>query len=366
MGLRRILALSPIPEEGAGCRFRIAQYAPFLASAGYELKIHPLFDERFFRMVYQPGRIGEKAGRLAWRTLARARAVWSSGKYDAVFIYREAYPIGPPLFERMIARRRIPIIYDFDDAIYLPNTSEANRLIGFLKRPGKTAEILRLSSHVIAGNQCLADYATDYATAITVIPTCVDTAVWKPSAGQRSHDAAPVIGWIGTPTTTSYLLQLSDALRRLAQSHRFILRVSGSAHPVEIAGVTVDNSPWQLSREVELFSTCDVGVYPLPDDPWARGKSGLKAIQFMACGVPLVAAPVGVNREIVRDGTSGFFATTPAEWVGRLRLLLESAELRARIGDAGRETVAQRYSLAVAAPRMLAAIETTLERPRSS
>ncbi|MGQ0732028.1 MAG: glycosyltransferase family 1 protein, partial [Acidobacteriota bacterium] len=124
---RRILALSPIPEEGAGCRFRVAQFAEPLAAAGFDLTIHPLFDTEFFRLVYRPGHYLQKAWALAGRTLDRWSAVRVSG-FDAVFIYREAYPIGPPLLERRLARRGVPLVYDFDDAVFLPNTSEANRV----------------------------------------------------------------------------------------------------------------------------------------------------------------------------------------------------------------------------------------------
>jgi hypothetical protein len=132
---RRILVLSPIPEEGAGCRFRVSQFAPYFQAAGFELTIHPLFDTAFFRLVYQPRRYLRKATALASRTLDRIGVIRGGGPFDAVLIYREAYPIGPPILERLLARRGVPMVYDFDDAVFLPNTSEANRVIAFLKNP---------------------------------------------------------------------------------------------------------------------------------------------------------------------------------------------------------------------------------------
>ena len=162
----------------------------------------------------------------------------------------------------------------------------------------------------------------------------------------------PVVGWIGSPTTYHYLENMAGLLRDAAKNHAFTLKVSGAGKPVHFEGVRVQEVPWSLEREVELFNSCDVGVYPLEDTDWARGKCGFKAIQFMACGVPVVAAAVGVNREIITDGVDGFLASTPAEWTEKLGRLLSDPELRARMAAAGRRTIEERYSLRVTAPRL--------------
>src|SRR5262249_54113335 len=208
-------------------------------------------------------------------------------------------------------------------------------------------------------NEYLAAYARTYNPAVVTIPTCVDTTRFVPRvAGATSH--APVVGWIGSPTTTPYLAGLSGVLRAVSAQHPFVLRVSGASDELRLDGVDVRNEPWTLAREVELFSTCDIGVYPLRDDEWSRGKCGFKAIQFMACGVPVVASAVGVNKDIIVDGVNGFLASTPQEWVEKLGRLLVDPELRARFGAAGRKTVEERYSLRVQAPRLLAALRETL------
>jgi glycosyltransferase involved in cell wall biosynthesis len=349
----RILALSPIPDEGAGCRFRVAQFRPWLERAGFSLTIHPLFDTAFFRLVYQSGHYPRKAAALVNRTIDRVRALRRREAYDVVLLYREAYPIGPPWLERYLARRGVPMVYDFDDAVYLPNTSDANRIIASLKNPTKVAEILRLCRHIIAGNEHLANVARRYNNAVTVVPTSVDTAVWVPRDTPRPPGAPLVIGWIGTPTTTQYLRELGPVLQDLARTHTFVLKVSGSIDPVSFPGVTVHNVPWQLEREIELFNTCDIGVYPLPDDDWTRGKCGFKAIQFMACGVPVVASPVGVNREIIEDGVSGFLADNGARWKEKLTALLTRADLREQFGRRGQCVVESRYSLGVNAPTVV-------------
>jgi glycosyltransferase involved in cell wall biosynthesis len=289
----RLLALTPMPVEGAGCRFRIAQYVPALEQAGFSVTIEPFFDAAFFDFVYQPGRYAEKFRAFVRQTASRLRMLLRRDQYDAVFIYREAYPIGPPLLEALLAHaQRRPLIYDFDDAIFLSNTSEANQFASALKYPQKVPSIIRRSALVLAGNRYLADYAREFTSSVSVLPTCVDTSVFAPRPTDRREGDPLVIGWIGTPTTAMYLKSLGPSLKRLADSHRFIVRVSGSGSPVTFDGVETVNERWSLEREVELFNTCDIGVYPLRDDEWAKGKCGFKAIQFMACSVPVVAAAV--------------------------------------------------------------------------
>lgn len=355
--MTRILAVSPIPEEGAGCRFRVSQFRPWLERAGFSLEIHPLFDRDFFRLVYRPGHYVKKASALLQRTVDRLRVLRNRADYDIILIYREAYPIGPPWIERRLQRSGVPMVYDFDDAVYLRNTSDANRIIASLKNPGKIPEIIGRCQHVMAGNTHLAEIARRYNPNVTVVPTSVDTSVWVARSSPRNPDEPVVIGWIGTPTTTQYLMELGPVLRDLARNHRFVLRVSGSVDPVNFAGVTVQNVPWELDKEVELFNTCDIGVYPLPDDEWTRGKCGFKAIQFMACHVPVVASPVGVNREIIEDGVSGFLAASPEAWREKLAMLITRPELQSTLGARGRAVVEQRYSLNANAPTLLRVFE---------
>ena len=364
-----MLALSPVPEEGAGCRFRVAQYVPYLESAGVRVTLRPFFTTEFFRLVYQEGKYLQKASLFVRRALDRLRTLAERASYDIIFIYREAFPIGPALIETVLSRTPgVALIYDFDDAVYLPNTSDANRPIAWLKWPAKVPTILRHSDRVIAGNDYLAAYARRYNSAVTVIPTCVDTSTFVPrDAGGAARGATlgvPVVGWIGTPTTAPYLLSLRSILQEVARAHPFVLRVCGAGADLQIPGVTVENLPWTLDGEVSLFNTCDIGVYPLFDDEWARGKCGFKAIQFMACAVPVVSAAVGVNRDIIDEGVSGFNAVTPGEWAEKLRRLIDDPGLRARMGTAGRRTIEERYSLAANAPALVGTVLDAAARAR--
>jgi glycosyltransferase involved in cell wall biosynthesis len=365
----RVLALSPIPEEGAGCRFRIAQFIPYLESVGFEVTLRSLFTPEFFRLVYQPRQYLRKAITFAGLSLKRLASLGDTSRFDVLFIYREMFPIGPAIVERLLARPgRPPIVLDFDDAIFLPNVSDANRFIAALKQPRKVASIVRLSDHVITGNDYLASYARRFNARVTMIPTSVDTDSFVPSAAAPSNGSGAardlVVGWIGSPTTGSYIRALAPVLQRARQRHPFVLRLSGVGEPLEIAGVPIRREPWSLDREVQLFNTCDVGVYPLADDEWSKGKCGFKAIEFMACGVPVIASAVGVNRDIIQDGVNGFLAATEDEWVDKLERLLADAALRRRFAEAGRRTIERHYSLHVNAPKLAGTLRAVAARGR--
>jgi glycosyltransferase involved in cell wall biosynthesis len=361
----KVLALSPIPEEGAGCRFRVSQYVPYLRAAGFDVTISSFYTPEFFKLVYQPGQHARKAASFLRLAAKRFAEAFTLGDYDLVLLYREAIPLGPPIIEWLISRRGIPIVYDFDDAIFLPNVSEANRAISFLKNPGRVAQVVRRSTRVVVGNDFLAGYARRFNDAVTVIPTAVDTNRFTPRPPQPSDPARRlVVGWIGSPTTFPYLEALAGTLREVAKDHAFTLKVSGAGRPVQFPGVTVEDVKWSMAEEVTLFNTCDIGVYPLTDDEWSKGKCGFKAIQCMACGVPVVAAAVGVNREIIVDGVNSFLASTPQEWVDKLGRLLSDAALRHRMAIAGRRTIEERYSLQVTAPQLAAVLSSALsDRP---
>jgi glycosyltransferase involved in cell wall biosynthesis len=352
-GRIKVLALSPIPEEGAGCRFRVSQYIPYLEAHGFDVTVRPFYTPEFFRLVYKPGHFVRKSAAFMGLLARRLKVLRELDQYDLVLIYREAIPIGPPWIERAIARRGKPIVFDFDDAIFLPNVSEANKSISFLKDTDRPAEIIGFSRHVVAGNDFLAAYARRFNAAVTVVPTAVDTNrfVPRPDRARPSGDG-PVVGWIGSPTTYHYVEAMSGLLKDLAERHRFTLKISGAGKPVQFDGVRVEDVPWAMSREVELFNSCDIGIYPLDDDDWARGKCGFKAIQFMACGVPVVASAVGVNREIITDGENGFLASSGPEWTAKLERLLADPALRERFSAAGRRTIEDRYSLRVTAPQL--------------
>ena len=350
-----VLALSPIPEAGAGCRFRVSQYIPYLRDAGFNVTVSSFYSPEYFSFVYRPGNYLRKMTGFAALTLRRLEELFTLKQYDLVFLYREAIPAGPPFIERWIARQGVPIVYDFDDAIFLPAVSEANKAVSFLKNPERVAKVLKISQQVTVGNEFLASYARRYNSHVTVIPTAVDTTRFRPREDAPGEPGRKlVVGWIGSPTTFQYLESIKDVLAEVSAKHPFTLKVSGAGRPVNFPGVDVQVVPWSLADEVSLFNTCDLGVYPLTDDDWSRGKCGFKAIQCMACGVPVVAAAVGVNREIITHGINSMLASTRQDWIDHLGTLLTNPELRRSMAVAGRQTIEERYSLRVTAPQLAA------------
>ncbi|MDB4964871.1 MAG: glycosyl transferase group 1, partial [Myxococcales bacterium] len=250
-------------------------------------------------------------------------------------------------------------IFDLDDAVWMPYASPTYgaALSRLLKAPGKTHFTLAAATRVIAGNDYIADYARRFNEHTDVIPTVVDTQQFCP----RPHatNELPVLGWIGTHSSLQYLRAIVPALQRLARERAFVVRVVGGE--LEASGVNVENLPWSLAREVSDFQSLDIGLYPLVEDGWSVGKSGFKAVQYMACGVPVVASPVGVTTEMIRDGDNGFLAVDEDAWVDRLRRLVDDAELRRRLGARGRDEAVARWSVAAHAPRFVEVVRSAME-----
>jgi len=347
----RLLAIVPsIYDTTPGQRFRIEQWEPLLRERRVEITYAPFGDPRLHQVLYSAGNMGRKLELVA-KGFARRLSLLSSAKdYDAVYIFREAALLGPPIIERLIKRKGVPIIFDFDDAVFVSYRSPSNGYLSYLKFAAKTRTICRLASHVMAGNPYLADYARQVNPNVTVIPTTIDTAKYLPRANTTA-EGVPVIGWTGSFSTVQHLDTLRPALQKLAQHERFRLRVIGTPS-YSLAGVDVEAVPWRSETELDDLQPIDIGVMPLPDDSWSKGKCGLKALQFMALGIPTVCSPVGVNTEIIQDGENGFIANSEDEWIEKLGRLLQSAELRNQLGHAGRRTVETKYSANVQAPRV--------------
>lgn len=355
----RLLAIVPsVYDKNPSQRYRIEQWEPLLRAGGVSVEYRPFESRELNALLYQPGRTAAKARLVAGALVRRLNDVRDARGFDAVYVLREAALLGPPFFERMIARAGVPLVFDFDDAVFERYVSPSNGYLSYLKFPGKTRTICRLAAHVMAGNEYLAEYVRRVNPNVTVIPTTVDTSKYTVAA--RAANDVPVIGWTGSYSTVQHLLTLAGALRRLAETERFRLRVIGSPNMnlEGLAGLDVEALTWDSKTEVEDLRAIDVGVMPLPEDRWSRGKCGMKALQYMGLAIPTVCSPVGVNSEIIRDGENGLLATTADEWIEKLGLLLRSPELRERLGRAGRETVEARYSAAVQAPRVLQILES--------
>lgn len=350
-GELRVLALVPYPlREAPGQRYRIEQWAPYLAERSINVHFEPFADEMLNRTLYRPGRYLTKAMRMIRAWLRRLIVAWRAGDFDVVFLHREAALLGPAFIERLVQASNPRLVFDFDDAIWLRYVSPRNRYLSYLKIPGKTAAICRMAATITTGSEALATFARRHNRSVTVIPSTVSLRQYQPRPPSRYNDV-PVIGWTGSHSSAQYLRIVEGALRELARSRRFRFRVIG-LESYRVDGVDVECRPWQSDTEVEDLWRMDVGIMPLFDDPWSRGKCAMKAIQYLGVGVPAVVSPVGASREVVTDGVCGFHAAGERDWVSRLGVLLDQPELRQRLGAQGRLRVETQYSAEVQAPRL--------------
>jgi glycosyltransferase involved in cell wall biosynthesis len=347
----RVLALVPYSLDTApGQRYRIEQWAPYLREEGIDIHFEPFAGAALSKSLYRPGHYAPKAWHMTLAWLNRVRAALQAGAFDVVYLYREAALIGPAWLERLARRRNPRFVYDFDDAIWLPYVSPRNRYLSYLKAPGKTGSICRMAAAVTVGNEMLADFARSYNPAVTVVPSTVSLRQYRP----RPHSPAgvtAVVGWTGSHSSAQYLRLVEGALQALARRRRFRFLAIG-IDDYRLEGVDVECRAWRAESEVEDLRPMDVGIMPLFDDPWARGKCAMKAIQYMGVGLPAVVSPVGANRDVVQDGVSGFHAATEEDWVRALDRLLDDGDLRSRMGAEGRRRVEDGYSAEVQAPRV--------------
>lgn len=340
-----IIILCPYPYGGAPSqRFRYEQYLSVLERAGYRYRIFSFVDEATNRVLYQPGQGFRKARGILKGYGRRIGHLFATRQADAVFIHREATPLGPPWVEWIIAHLlRKPIIYDFDDAIWLQDQSGVNSWVSRLKWRSKVAQICRWSHTVSAGNAYLADFVRLHNPRVLINPTTIDTEYHHHTmVNQQTQDV--VIGWTGSHSTLKYLNAVVPVLHRLSQAYAFRFLVIADRPPA-LELPNLDFIRWQKQTEVADLQRMHIGIMPLPDDPWSQGKCGFKALQYMALGIPAVVSPVGVNSTMVQDGQQGFHCRTDKEWFEALEKLLTDADLRQKMGQAGRQRVEQAYSI---------------------
>ena len=359
----RLAAWLPYPQGTAPSqRFRIEQWIPELRATGIDVDIQPFATEGLMTVLHRPGRAGAKAVGLGAACARRLIEAHRSKGYDAVVVHRAACLAGPPIAERWIARRGMPLIYDFDDAIFHLHTTAANRWAGRLKFPKKTEVICRLSAHVTVGNTFLAEHALRWNPAVTIIPSSVDIDCIRPRHAGPSSDPV-VVGWTGSSTSLTHLEGAIDIVRALAAIPGVRLRVHCDREP-RIAGIPFEFRLWRAETEATEIAAFDIGIMPMPDDPWARGKGAMKALLYMAVGIPVVLSPVGTNLEVVQDHRNGRFARTAEEWKSAVAELARDPAARARMGAEGRRRVEEGYSRARSAAAFAAVVREVVHQHR--
>jgi glycosyltransferase involved in cell wall biosynthesis len=361
----RLLAfVAKTPGLNPGQRFRLEQWKPHLAARhGIEIDFLPFESPRLTEILYRHGLVAQKASlmlrdyvRRAW-TLPRAR------KYDGAVIYREVAALGPAVFERVLSALDVPFILDFDDAIWMSTaTGGVNGRFAALKFPGKTRTATRLAAAVTVGNHYLADWARAFNDNVHVVPTSIDLGRYEVQP-ELETDAPFVIGWMGSHSTRVYLEQVREAIERFGKTRNVRVTIVCD-RPIErpFANTETTFVPWRGDREAADIGQMHVGIMPLTDDEYSKGKCGCKALQYMAAGRPAVVSPVGVNVDIIQHGTNGFLAESTDAWVSAFETLAISRDVRRRIAGAARRTVEESFSAVASADRFADAARSAIRR----
>ncbi|MEW6263014.1 MAG: glycosyltransferase [Thermodesulfobacteriota bacterium] len=340
----KVLALTVKPREAPDVRYRILQYVAPFHDQGIEVHHCSLFGRRFFLWHSQGRRLAVQLMLYPFVWVKRLlRILFLAPRYQVVWIGRELSPIGPPILERVLFLVNPNVILDIDDAVFLPDDASTSFIHQRLRDFGKFARLARRYKTIVCGNEYLADYFRPHNPQVEVIPTVVDDRPYQKI--KRTISPRLRLGWVGTPTNAPHLALLEEPLRILAQELGFDLLLVGLNQAPPWPFVNLTNLKWELAREYDYFSLFDIGLMPLLNIEFSKGKCAFKLIQYMAAGVPVAASAVGANLEVVRDGENGFLAASTEEWVSKLRRLLTDEELRAEFSRQGRETIVGRYSL---------------------
>ncbi len=344
----RLLVLSRYSRLAASSRLRTLQYCRWLNYAGFDVEYAALFDDGYLQRLYSGQRSKAELFNYYRKRVSNLRR---RPQPTLIWIEYEALPWLPWIFERALLPASVPIVSDYDDAVF--HRYDRHRFAHVRLLLGqKIDRIMQRSQLVTAGNEYLADRARRAgAERVEIVPTVVDLSQYSVLSEMRSKSSVQV-GWIGTPETWNAFGQnlyhrINDTL---VTNHARFLAI-GAKPEMESVG-TLDMVPWSEDTEVSSIQSMDIGVMPLTDTPWTRGKCGYKLIQYMACGLPVVASPVGVNKDLVEHGVNGFLAETDGEWRSAIETLLSDVQLRRRMGNAGRKKMEEAYSLEDWGPRV--------------
>lgn len=354
---KKILFLTPYPF---GCapsqRLKFEQYYQALEEQGIQVTVSAFISARLWRILYRRGYWVQKTLLAAWGILRRFWDFARAGRFDAVYLHLWACPLGPPWFEEGLSRRGIPFVYDIDDLVYLPQASQANPFMRRFRNAEHVARVMRAAREVIVCTEYLRQFALRYNPRTIKISSTINTELYQP----RSHCGQPqrmTLGWSGSLSTSRYLHLLDPVLQELSRRFKIRLLVIGDPE-FRVDGVDVEARPWELQRETVDLGEMDIGLYPLPREEWVLGKSGLKALQYMGMGVPVIASSIGAACEFIRDGDNGFLAGSSEEWTQRLSGLIRDPQLRGKMGQAGRATVEAFFSVKVNAPTYVKVIRS--------
>ncbi len=350
------------PGRSPSQRFRFEQYLDYLNSNGYDCTHEFILNQKKDKVFYSNGNAIQKA-LILFGAIAKLVNLSFFRKFDLVFVQREAFMLGTSYFERKFAKRS-KLIFDFDDTIWMHQTGELkskNKRFYFLKNPAKTIDIIKSADLVFAGNQYLNDFSVKHNKNTKIVPTTIDT-IEYPLIDKENKEQV-CIGWSGSFSTIIHFEFVVEALKKIKSKYKnkvyFKVIGDGTFSNIELG---IQGIPWNKSTEIKDLSEIDIGLMPLPDDEWTKGKCGLKGLQYMALGIPTIMSSVGVNTKIIQDGENGYLASNEAEWVEKISHLVDSFEARKEMGLKGRETIESQYSVEVNKDLYLTAFNEILSK----
>lgn len=344
----RIFFIIPYPlKEAPSQRFRFEQYFTLLEKAGHHYQTQSFLSTKNWKLFFRPGQPVKKMAALIKGYLKRISVLWVSTKFDLIFIHREAAPLGPPVFEWILSRvLHKKIIYDFDDAIWLTDKKNESQFLQSLKWRNKVATICKWSYKISCGNEYLRQFAQQHNKQAFLNPTTIDIEnLHRLYKHEKIVNKKVIIGWTGSHSTIKYLNDIEPILQVLENEYPQLEYWIIADKPTTLKLKSLHFKKWSLETEIADLSQFDIGIMPLPDDEWARGKCGFKALQYMALEIPTVASPVGVNTSIIDHGINGFLCSDEGEWLKVLSLLIQDELKRKQIGKKGREKVLKSYSV---------------------
>lgn len=351
----RILLLSRYDRLGASSRLRSFQYIPYLESKGWQVEVSPLFSDHYVQNLYGGSSLFVEVIKGYWQ---RLRALITVKQYDLIWIEKEIFPFMPASAEWLLNKLGIVYLVDYDDALFHRYDKHRNVFVRMILG-NKIDTVMNNAKLVVVGNDYLVQRALNAGSKrVEFIPTVIDLGRYTVLEKKKLDQL--VIGWIGSPSTTRYLTILLPVFFTLKQ--KFNLRIIAvGADEDALKNTNIEVIPWSELSEVNLIQQFDIGIMPLDDSPWEQGKCGYKLIQYMACGLPVVASPIGVNRVIVEHGHNGFLADDLSEWESFLSQLLSNPYLRNAMGENGRAIVEEVYCLQVQASKVEVLMQSVID-----
>ena len=331
-------------DRSPGQRYRFEQYFSYLNKNGISCELANIISEKDDQILYNSYNYLKK-GLIAINAYRKRYLNYKSVKnYDLIVLYREAVLTRSIIFEKLFSSSGVPIVFDFDDAIWIKDVSNSNKMLSFLKNEKKIEKILPLCSHVTCGNEYLKEYASKFNSNVTIIPSTVDTELYVPMHLNGTSSQVK-IGWVGSHTTIKHFQKIINVYKRLKDKYNenISFRVIGDDN-YRNDELGIVGEKWDNNKEVELFNSFDIGVMPLPKDQWTEGKCGMKGLLYMSTGKPAVVSAVGANNTIIDHAENGFLCSGEDQWFDTLSLLIENPKLRRKIGEKGRLTIEEKYS----------------------